>query len=219
MIAPITWRALTCALALTAVISARPAAAQKPLSGVEQARIDSIRRPYTKADIEFMSGMIAHHAQAVKMAGWAKSHGASSSLQIFCGRIAMGQTAEIGLMQQWLRERNQTVPEPDPRGMTMAMPGMAGMDHIVLMPGMLTEAQMKDLDAARGRDFDRLFLTFMIQHHNGAVSMVKDLFGTYGAAQDETVFKFASDVNVDQTTEIARMERMLAMILLERHGP
>jgi uncharacterized protein (DUF305 family) len=209
MIAPITRRALTCALALTAVISARPATAQKPLSGVEQARIDSIRRPYTKADIEFMSGMIAHHAQAVKMAGWAKSHGASSSLQIFCGRIAMGQTAEIGLMQQWLRERNQTVPEPDPRGMTMAMPGMAGMDHIVLMPGMLTEEQMAELDSARGVDFDRLFLQGMIRHHQGALAMVDTLFNTPSAAQDEIVFKFANDVHADQETEIDRMQQML----------
>jgi uncharacterized protein (DUF305 family) len=88
------------------------------------------------------------------------------------------------------------------------------MEHMMLMPGMLTEEQMKELDAARGPDFDRLFLTDMIQHHKGAVSMVKDLFGTYGAGQDETVFKFASDVNVDQTTEIARMEKMLAAITL-----
>ena len=91
---------------------------------------------------------------------------------------------------------------------------MNGMEHMMLMPGMLTEEQMKQLDAARGPDFDRLFLTDMIQHHRGAVSMVKDLFGTYGAGQDETVFKFASDVNVDQTTEIVRMEKMLAAINL-----
>ena len=79
----------------------------------------------------------------------------------------------------------------------------------MLMPGMLTEAQMKQLDEARAKDFDRLFLRFMIQHHTGAVTMVKQLFDTYGAGQDQTVFKFASDVNTDQTTEIARMERML----------
>ena len=84
----------------------------------------------------------------------------------------------------------------------------------MLMPGMLTETQMKQLDAARGPEFDRLFLTFMMQHHRGAVSMVKDLFGTYGAGQDETVFKFASDVNVDQTTEIARMDKLLTQIQL-----
>ena len=80
------------------------------------------------------------------------------------------------------------------------------------MPGMLTDAQMHQLDDAKGEDFDRLFLTFMIQHHKGAVSMVQDLFDTYGAAQDELTFKYASDVNVDQTTEIARMERMLAVM-------
>ena len=92
---------------------------------------------------------------------------------------------------------------------------MDGAEHAMLMPGMLTDDQMKQLDAARGKEFDRLFLTFMIQHHQGAVSMVKHLFGSYGAAQDETVFKFASDVNVDQTTEIARMEQMLASTRLE----
>jgi uncharacterized protein (DUF305 family) len=89
---------------------------------------------------------------------------------------------------------------------------MGGMEHEMLMPGMLTDDQMKQLDAARGPAFDRLFLTFMIQHHRGAVSMVKELLGTYGAAQDATVFKFATDVNVDQSTEIARMERMLAAL-------
>ena len=89
---------------------------------------------------------------------------------------------------------------------------MNGMEHEMLMPGMLTEDQMQQLDQARGAEFDRLFLTFMIQHHKGAVSMVKDLFGSYGAAQDETVFKFATDVSVDQTTEIARMEKMLAAL-------
>jgi uncharacterized protein (DUF305 family) len=96
---------------------------------------------------------------------------------------------------------------------------MGGMEHEMLMPGMLTEEQMKQLDQARGPEFDRLFLTFMIQHHNGAVQMVKELFGTNGAAQDELVFKFASDVNVDQTTEIARMERMLVAMAIERHAP
>ena len=185
-------------------------------SGIAQARQDSIRRPYTTADIEFMSGMIGHHAQAVKMAGWCKSHDASPSLQIFCGRIMTAQTAEIGLMQQWLAERNQRVPVADPKGMKMddmaGMPGMEGMDHgsqYVMMPGMLTDAQMKRLDEARGVEFDRLFLSFMMQHHHGAIAMVEKLFGTDGAAQDEIVFKFANDVQVDQTTEINRMQEML----------
>ena len=179
-------------------------AAQAPLSGVEQARQDSIRRPYTAADIAFMSHMISHHAQAVKMAGWAASHGASKPLQIFCGRIATAQTAEIGLMQQWLKDRRQSIPEADAHGMKMP-----GMDHYMVMPGMLTDAQMAQLDSARGADFDRLFLTFMIQHHRGAITMVEELFNTPGAGQDETVFKFANDVQADQSTEIDRMQQML----------
>jgi uncharacterized protein (DUF305 family) len=93
------------------------------------------------------------------------------------------------------------------------MMNMNGMQHEMLMPGMLTEAQLKQLDEARGKEFDRLFLTFMIQHHRGAVTMVTDLFGTYGAAQDATVFKIASDVSADQTTEIARMQKMLASLI------
>jgi uncharacterized protein (DUF305 family) len=185
------------------------ARAQASMTGVEQARQDSIRRPYTSADIAFMSGMIAHHAQAVKMAGWAQSHGAGKSLQIFCGRIAMAQTAEIGLMQAWLKDRNQKVPEADARGMKMTMDGM---DTYMTMPGMLTDAQMAQLDAARGTGFDRLFLTFMIQHHKGAITMVDSLFNTPGAGQDEIVFKFANDVQADQSTEIDRMEQMLAAL-------
>jgi uncharacterized protein (DUF305 family) len=183
------------------------ASAQSPLpSAVEQARIDSLRRPYTAADIEFMSGMIAHHAQAVAMAKEAASHGASSSVQIYCGRVAMAQTAEIGLMQAWLRDRRQPVPEADAKGMKMTMNGQQMM---MLMPGMLSEEQMKMLDAAHGPEWDRLFLTFMIQHHQGAISMVEKLFATNGAAQDEIVFKFANDVQADQSTEIDRMKQML----------
>ncbi len=203
--------------ALLAVLSASSSRvfAQAPVSGIEQARIDSLRRPYTAADIAFMSGMIAHHAQAVKMAGWAESHGANKSLQIFCGRIAMGQSAEIGLMQSWLRDRRQPVPEPDPRGKKMSK---GGMDHYMIMPGMLTEAQMSQLDSARGQTFDRLFLTYMIQHHRGAISMVDSLFATPGAGQDEIVFKFANDVQADQSTEIDRMEQMLEALTPSKSG-
>jgi len=186
--------------------TAASAQVQATPAGIEQARKDSVRRPYTAADIEFMSGMISHHAQAVQMAKWAESHNASKSVQIFCGRIATAQTAEIGLMQQWLAERRQPVPDADPRGMKMDMGGTA---HFMAMPGMLTEEQMKLLDAARGTDFDRLFLTFMVQHHRGAIAMVEKLFGTPGAGQDEIVFKFANDVQVDQSTEIDRMMQML----------
>lgn len=186
-----------------------PSGATTP-AAVAKARADSTRYPYTKADIDFMSGMIGHHSQAIVMAGWAPTHGASESVRILCSRIINAQTDEIVAMQRWLRDRNQPVPVANPMGMTM---NMGGMQHTMLMPGMLTEAQMKELDAARGTQFDRLFLTYMIQHHKGAVSMVSDLFATYGAGQDELTFKFASDVNVDQTTEIARMEKMLAVVI------
>jgi uncharacterized protein (DUF305 family) len=158
------------------------------------------RYPSTEADARFMSAMIGHHAQALVMAGWAPTHGASASVQRLAERITSGQQDEIVTMEQWLRDRGQPVPDGH------------HPDHGHHMPGMLTDAQMKELAEARGPEFDRLFLTFMIQHHRGAVAMVKELFGTPGAAQDETVFKFANDVNVDQTTEIARMERMLSAL-------
>jgi uncharacterized protein (DUF305 family) len=189
------------------------AATAQSMTGVEQARRDSIRRPYTVPDIEFMSGMIHHHAQAIKMADWCPTHGANASLAIFCRRIATAQTAEIGLMQAWLKDRNQPVPTPDPRGMKM---NMAGMEHYMAMPGMLTDEQMAKLDSARGVEFDRLFLTWMIQHHQGALTMVDKLFNTPGAAQDEIVFKFANDVQADQSTEIERMQQMLAALPVKK---
>jgi len=179
------------------------------LTALAKARADSARLPSTEADARFMTGMISHHAQAIVMAGWAPSHGASPSIQTLCARIINAQRDEIATMQRWLGDRGLPVPEPTPGPMKMN-----GMEHEMLMPGMLTEDQMRQLDQARGPEFDRLFLTFMIQHHKGAVSMVKDLFGSYGAAQDETVFKFANDVSVDQSTEIARMEKMLAALSL-----
>lgn len=175
-------------------------------AAIARASADSARYPYTEADIRFMSGMIHHHAQAIKMARWAPTHGASPAVLRLTERIINAQTDEITLMSNWLSARRQPVPEPNPDGMKMTM---GGAEHVMLMPGMLTEAQMKELDAARGEEFDHLFLTYMIQHHKGAVSMVKDLFASRGAGQDETVFKFASDVEVDQTTEINRMLEML----------
>ena len=178
-------------------------------AAMAQARADSARLPWTAADAHFMSAMIHHHAQAILISKWAASHGASPSVQNLADRIINAQQDEIRTMQQWLADRGLPVPETTPGPMKMVMDGM---EHEMLMPGMLTDAQLAQLDSARGADFDKLFLTFMIQHHRGAVSMVKDLFASYGAAQDQTVFKFASDVNVDQTTEIARMQRMLAAI-------
>ena len=156
---------------------------------------------YTTADVQFMQGMISHHAQAITMAGWAPSHGASSNVLTLCARIAVSQRDEIRSMQRWLGDHHEMVPDS-----VGQMAGMAGMG---MMPGMLTPDQMAELDRARGPDFDKLFLVYMIQHHEGALTMVKQLFDSQGAAQDEVVFKFASDVNADQTAEIDRMAKML----------
>jgi uncharacterized protein (DUF305 family) len=208
---PRHYRTLSAALlaVCAAAGSARAQATQEQgdAAAVARAQADSLRHPWTAADARFMSHMIGHHAQALVMARWAPSHGAGPAILRLAQRIINAQEDEIVTMQRWLRDRRQPVPEPNPAGVKMVMDGV---EHVMLMPGMLTEAQMAELDAARGKDFDRLFLTYMIQHHRGATQMVSELFGTYGAGQDETVFKFASDVNVDQTTEIERMQRMLA---------
>src|SRR2546430_11443328 len=134
---------------------------------------------YTPADVHFLAGMIGHHAQAIKMAGWAPSHDAGPSVRVLCERIVVAQTDEIAFAQRWLREHGEYVPPADPRGHIMQ-----GMDQPMLMPGMLTPEQMAQLDAGRGPEFDRLFLTFMIQHHQGAITMVQQLLAVPGAAQD-----------------------------------
>lgn len=167
------------------------------------------RYPYTDADIQFIAGMISHHAQALIMARWASTHGASTSVRTLCERIINAQTDEITIMQRWLKDRNQPVPEAKALPMKMMMNGVA---HEMMMPGMLTDEQLKQLDAARGPDFDRLFLTFMIQHHRGALTMVDQLFATTGAGQDEGIFKLANDIQADQSTEIHRMLTMLFTI-------
>jgi uncharacterized protein (DUF305 family) len=161
------------------------------------------------ADLRFMSGMIPHHAQAVLIAGWAPTHGARADVRVLCERIVVAQRDEIALMQTWLRDRGQAVPAANATHMTMMMDGM---EHKMLMPGMLTDPQLAQLDKARGFEFDRLFLAAMIGHHQGAVTMVDTLFAASGAGQDEVVFRFASDVYADQTTEIERMQKMLATI-------
>jgi len=166
------------------------------------------RFPIYPGDVEFMSGMIPHHAQAVIMAGWAKSHGARKDVAVLCERIVVGQTDEIKMMQTWLADHG--FPVPDAKDTRMHM-NMGGMDHAMLMPGMLSDDEMKALDKARGSEFDRLFLIGMIKHHQGALDMVEALNKAYGAAQDETVFKFSSDVYADQGTEIERMWQMLAV--------
>lgn len=162
--------------------------------------------PHSEADIEFMSGMIPHHAQAVVIAGWAPSHGARRDVRVLAERIVVGQRDEIALMQTWLSDRGLPVPAADATHHRMKM---NGIEHDMLMPGMMTAEELAQLDKACGPEFDRLFLTFMIRHHEGAIKMVDDLFASYGAAQDETVFRFASDVYADQTTEIEFMNKML----------
>jgi uncharacterized protein (DUF305 family) len=169
----------------------------------------SRQQPYTAADVRFMSNMIGHHAQAIHISRWAETHGASSQLQILAGRIINAQRDEIALMQQWLRERGQPAPEVSETGMMLG--DHAG--HALHMPGMLTADEMAQLEQARGKEFDRLFLTFMIKHHQGAVAMVKELVSSQGAALDDTVFKLASDVSADQSTEINRMQQMLADLM------
>lgn len=201
-----------CASGSQGAVSAQGTNTPAPMTATS----DTTQRTYAAADIQFMNGMIAHHAQALVMAGWAESHGASPYLRTLAGRIINAQQDEIAGMQKWLRDRHQPVPEANPQGMTM---NMNGMQHTMLMPGMLTEDQLKQLDAARSREFDRLFLIFMIQHHQGAVTMVSRLFNTPGAAQDISVYKLASDISADQTSEIERMQKMLASMIFSTDIP
>jgi uncharacterized protein (DUF305 family) len=189
-----------------------PATATQPTTPTEahdaHTTADSGGRGYTAADVRFMSGMIRHHAQAVLMARWAATHDAGRDVRTSAERILVSQQDEIAFMQRWLRERNEPVPDAEPSHAAM-------MHHThgdMLMPGMLTEEQLAQLERARGEEFDRLFLTFMIQHHQGALTMVDELFSAPGAGQQETVFQFAADARADQAAEIERMTHILATL-------
>ena len=190
-----------------AALVALLALAQGSAAGAQAAPPPAPRPTYTAADVRFMTGMIYHHAQAVLIAGWAPTHGASPSVLTLGDRIVVAQQDEIAYMQRWLRERGQPVPD-----LAAAHDMMPGMEPGTMMPGMLSASQLATLDAARGTAFDELFLTGMIHHHNGAITMVNQLFGA-GAGEDETMYKYASDVYADQTTEIVRMQKMLASML------
>ncbi len=179
-----------------------------------KARPELVRQPYSAADVEFMQGMIPHHAQAVLIAGWAASHGARPDIRILCERMVVGQRDEIATMQNWLRDRGENVPAADATHHRMKM---NGVEHDMLMPGMLSPEELAELDKARGPEWDRLFLTFMIRHHEGALKMVKELFASYGALQDDDVYKLVSDMGADQEIEIERMQKMLAG--LEKRSP
>jgi uncharacterized protein (DUF305 family) len=179
------------------------------IEALYRARQDSARMRFSESDVRFMQGMIHHHAQAIEMGRLAPTHGASPAVQTLAARIINAQRDEIALMQTWLRDRGQPVPAVHITETHVSVAAAAGHAHGMHMPGMLMDAQMQELAAAHGAAFDRLFLEYMIQHHRGAVTMVHELFAAGGAGQDEAAFKLASDVQADQSSEIARMERML----------
>jgi len=182
-------------------------------------RIQEARGRFTEADVHFMSAMIGHHAQALVMTDLAPDRASEPSVRTLAARIRSSQEDEITLMQQWLRDRGQEVPEFHIEGGSLILHGLHGAHAHGDMPGMLSGEQLAELERAAGADFDRLFLQYMIQHHRGAVAMVHELFATDAAGQDPEIFRFASDVQVDQTTEVARMERMLQEMALRGGTP
>ena len=196
------------ALVLTvALLAAAPAARAQNPTGMDHqhmAGMDMGLPPvsipqgalFTEADVRFMQGMIAHHAQAIYMSQLAAAHNASAHLLKFAQKIDQSQRVEIKLMQGWLKANGQFAPDT------------SAWRHM-MMPGMLSGAQLAQLDSAKGTDFDRLFLLFMIQHHEGALKMVDDLFAAPLAAQDVDVSVFANDVQLVQTAEIGLMRQML----------
>ena len=200
--------------------SATPVVVQPGAPGQPTRTLPSSTRatlpPRSPADVEFMQGMIMHHAQAVEMTALMESHTTTKDLRTLGARISRSQSDEISFMKRWLEARGEPTREPTSPAMPN-MPGMnmAGMDmsghstHTMLMPGMLTAKQMEALKKAKGEEFDRLFLTGMIQHHGGALIMVKDLFDTAGAGQDAELFNFATDVDSGQRAEIRIMQTML----------
>ena len=189
----------------TAPVDGRPPIVQPGAPGESSHSIaaekaaDLSRVQYTAADVRFMQGMIGHHAQALEMTELLASRTASEDMRKLAQRIELSQADEINMMKRWLEVRGQTVPSEHARHMHGA----------TLMPGMLTPEEMSRLADANGSEFDRLFLEFMIKHHEGALTMVKDLFSTPGAAQESEIFAFASDVDADQRMEIDRMGTML----------
>ena len=154
---------------------------------------------YTKADVEFMQGMIAHHAQAIVMSRMAESHGANPQVLKLSNKIDQSQVPEIRIMQLWLQRNKQFAPD-------------TSSWHNMMMAGMLTAAQLKELDAAKGVAFDRAYLRLMIQHHAGALKMVDDLFNVSMAGQEVDVNVFANDVVTAQTAEIGIMQRLFSQL-------
>jgi uncharacterized protein (DUF305 family) len=194
----------------TAPVVVQPGAPGKPSRTLPPSTKGTLT-PRSQADVEFMQGMIMHHSQAVEMTALIPSHTENKDLRSLGARISSSQSDEIKFMQRWLAARGEPV--------SMAMPGMPDMDKsgqpMALMPGMLTPEQMEALRKAKGAEFDRLFLIGMIQHHNGALIMVKDLFDNAGAGQDADLFDFATDADNTQRAEIKIMQTMLEKNPLE----
>jgi uncharacterized protein (DUF305 family) len=205
---PRTIAAAVLAVVVHASPSAQAGAGPQGSPPVEpKPRPDLVAYPYTEADVNFMAGMIPHHAQAVAMATMAPTQASSPQVKLMCERQLVSQRDEIELMRLWLRDRGQRVPAANSTRHRMVM---NGMEHDMLMPGMLSDDEMAQLAKARGAEWDKLFLKFMIKHHEGALKMVEELFATHGAAQGDDIYAFASDVFADQTAEIERMQKMLA---------
>lgn len=173
-------------------------------------RIEEKRSSFTQSDVKFMTGMIAHHAQALVMSRLAPENGANAAVQRLASRIINAQQDEIATMQQWLKDREQPVPKIEIDGLNL-MIEINGKPYTMYkkMRGVLSDQQIEELAAAQGSEFDKLFLKYMIEHHSGAVYMVENLFSKDGAAQDRAAFRLASDIQVDQRTEIDRMQQML----------
>ncbi|MGA3238758.1 MAG: DUF305 domain-containing protein [Bryobacteraceae bacterium] len=184
----------------------QPGAPGQPGKFLTEATVRTPTRPPFQADVEFMQGMIMHHSQAVEMVALLRTRGKSPTLKSFGEKISISQTDEIGFMKRWLESRGKpTTMEMDHSHMSAA--DMKNMN--MLMPGMLTPEQMTALAKAKGAQFDHLFLTGMIQHHGGALTMVTDLFNTPGAGQDPVLFDFATDIDNTQSAEIKIMRGML----------
>jgi uncharacterized protein (DUF305 family) len=194
--------------------SAKPVVVQPGAPGAPGKTLPSSTRatlpPLSEADVEFMQGMIMHHAQAVEMTAMIPTHTQNKNLNSLGARISSSQSDEIKFMKRWLATRGEPLAKPIPEmpGMDMSHENMAH-DSMTLMPGMLTPKQMDALRKAKDAEFDHLFLVGMIQHHNGALTMVKDLFDTAGAGQDAELFNFATDADNSQRAEIRIMQNML----------
>lgn len=181
---------------------------------IAPAQSPAARAAVTEADVHFMQGMIGHHAQAVAMAHLVPPRSPNAAIRLLSERIDVAQQQEIAQMQRWLELHGAPVPAADGSGVH----DHEMMDHgPMLMPGMLTPEQLDRLAASEGPDFDRLFLTFMIQHHEGALAMVATLFSTQGSGHEPALYEFASDVDAGQRAEIARMQAMLKAPARGRH--